>query len=180
MWMRKTPPGRAPTSQTGFEKPCGPHHCARCFGSVQAFQTSSRGASNTRTRSSCFASTLSLLALVTGMRFLLFLQFAQIFVETIEALLPESSIFVDPFGDVFERAGLEVAGTPLGLAATGDQARALQDLEMLGNRRHADVERLRQFGHRGVAGGEPCEDGAAGGIGEGGEGIAQRVGGHLY
>src|SRR2546427_8346498 len=50
--MRMAPPGRTSNSQTGFVNPCGPHHCARCFGSVHAAHTSSRGASIVRVRRS--------------------------------------------------------------------------------------------------------------------------------
>src|ERR1700722_2290909 len=46
--MRMSPPGRTSISQRGLVKPRGPHHCARCFGSVHAWKTSARGASKTR------------------------------------------------------------------------------------------------------------------------------------
>src|ERR1700734_1327656 len=39
------PPTRKSILQTGAVKPFGPHHCMTYFGSVHAFQTSSRGAS---------------------------------------------------------------------------------------------------------------------------------------
>src|SRR6202171_2878014 len=48
MWIRSLPPTCASNSQTGLVKPSGPHHCAKCCGSVQALNTSARGASNTR------------------------------------------------------------------------------------------------------------------------------------
>src|SRR5579859_3985068 len=97
MYIR--PPGRGSTSITGLEKLWGPHHWARYFGSVHAFQTSSRGASKTRVRLSSLVSTSLFLAVMAGMFLLLPLQFAQIFVEPIEALLPELAIFTDPVGD---------------------------------------------------------------------------------
>src|SRR5271170_5078616 len=43
--QRNFPPTRKSISQTGAVKPFGPHHCITYFGSVHAFQTSSRGAS---------------------------------------------------------------------------------------------------------------------------------------
>src|ERR1022692_1766917 len=43
----KFPPTRKSIWQTGAVKPFGPHHCITYFGSVHAFQTSSRGASKT-------------------------------------------------------------------------------------------------------------------------------------
>ena len=51
-------------------------------------------------------------------------------------------------------------------------------LEVLGDRGLAHRERLRELGHRRVAGGEAGEDGAPGGIGEGGEGGVEPRGGH--
>ena len=42
------PPTRKSIWQTGAVKPCGPHNCITYFGSVRAFHTSSRGASNIR------------------------------------------------------------------------------------------------------------------------------------
>src|SRR6202020_2701065 len=47
MQQRSFPPTRKSISQTGAVKPLGPHHCMMYFGSVHAFQTSSRGASKT-------------------------------------------------------------------------------------------------------------------------------------
>src|SRR5215467_12846879 len=45
MQQRSFPPTRKSILQTGAVKPFGPHHCMMYFGSVHAFQTSSRGAS---------------------------------------------------------------------------------------------------------------------------------------
>src|ERR1700744_6653233 len=45
MQQRNFPPTRKSILQTGEVKPFGPHHCMTYFGSVHAFQTSSRGAS---------------------------------------------------------------------------------------------------------------------------------------
>src|ERR1700684_3534442 len=47
MQKRDFPPTRKSIWQTGAVKPLGPHHCFTYFGSVHAFQTSSRGASKT-------------------------------------------------------------------------------------------------------------------------------------
>src|SRR5580704_3879627 len=46
--MRMAPPTRASISQTGLVKPFGPHHCASIAASVQALNTSARGASKIR------------------------------------------------------------------------------------------------------------------------------------
>src|ERR1700741_2657646 len=48
MTKRQTPPGRKSKLNVVVVKPNRPHHCARCFGSVQAEKTHARGASNSR------------------------------------------------------------------------------------------------------------------------------------
>ena len=98
------------------------------------------------------------------------LQLFQIVVEPIEALVEEAAVVFEPIVDVLERPRLDAARPPLRLAAARDQAGALQHLEMLGDRRQAHGEGLGQFRHRGLAQRQPRQDGAAGGIGEGGEG----------
>src|SRR3954469_13706457 len=46
--MRKAPPTRTSSSQTGIVNILGPNQRAICFGSVQACHTSARGTSKTR------------------------------------------------------------------------------------------------------------------------------------
>src|SRR5215472_12892438 len=48
MTKRQTPPGRKSKLEVVVVKPNGPHHCARCFGSIQAEKTSARGESKSR------------------------------------------------------------------------------------------------------------------------------------
>src|ERR1700730_11936287 len=101
MCTRIAPPGRASSSQTGFVKPLGPHHCASSCGSVHALNTTSRGASNTRvilswrSADSRAGSTLRAMFLLlctqcgyfyfACFRFA-FLQLAQVFIQPVEAL----------------------------------------------------------------------------------------------
>src|ERR1700704_1079591 len=73
------------------------------------------------------------------------LDFAQIGVQPIEALLPELPVPLHPIGDVLERRCLEPAGPPLRLAAARDQPRGFQHLEMLGYRGEAHLERFGQL-----------------------------------
>src|SRR5579864_3300795 len=55
MTMRHAPPGLTSSSHTGLVKFFGPHHCAICFGSVQALKTMSGGASkNAREHQAAF------------------------------------------------------------------------------------------------------------------------------
>src|SRR5271155_2180208 len=109
MTKRHTPPGRKSKLWVVVVKPFGPHHCARCLGSVHAANTKSRGAANSRTpviergslsRSRLFLAAMSapfmftLLLIVLGFEFLSFrflgfrlfgLQRLQINVEAVEA-----------------------------------------------------------------------------------------------
>src|SRR5512139_3819188 len=48
MQKRYFPPTRRSIREEGDVKPSGPHQRIKCLGSVHAFQTASRGASNTR------------------------------------------------------------------------------------------------------------------------------------
>src|ERR1700690_1791266 len=183
MWMRMAPPGRASTSQTGIVKRCGPHHFARCFGSVHALNTSSRGASKTRvisiSRSAKFAAAL-FPALLAAMFPLLLFQRLKIVIQTIEALIPEAPVAIDPVGDLFERHGPKAAGPSLRLTAARNQPGAFEHFEVLGDGRRADDEGLGEFLDRGLALGEARHDGSPSGVGEGGEGECEAIDRHLY
>src|ERR1700743_1948828 len=97
--MRNFPPTRKSISQKGEVQPLGPHHCITYFGSVHAFQTSSRGASKT---------------LVTTIRSVSFTVFFAIFdlhffhlihnrIQLVETLFPESEIISRPVADFLDR-----------------------------------------------------------------------------
>src|SRR5580658_10246729 len=148
-----------------------PHHGLMRASSVNARHTRSRGASKTRlmtsTRSAGSAAMLFFAAifLFLRVRFAL-LQLAQIVLEAIERLLPETAIVFEPVRRVLERSGGEPAWTPLRLAAALDKASALQHFEVLGNGGHAHLEGLGQLGHGGLARSEAGEDRAASRIGQ--------------
>src|ERR1700722_5357988 len=123
MWIRMDPPGRGSSSQTGLENPRGPNHCATCFGSVHASNTSSRGASRMRVMTSFRPEESSAELLpFSAMFLLLFFQRAQVIVQAIEALLPAIAIMFHPVGDILEGPGVEPAGPPLRLPPLRDQA----------------------------------------------------------
>src|SRR5208282_5237743 len=114
MTKRQTPPERNSKREVVVEKPFGPHHCARCFGSVQTENTSSRGASNSRMptieRGSRSRSRLLFTAMFLALGFRRFgLQNFQIDVEAIEALFEEPAIVFEPVVDVLERLRLDAA-----------------------------------------------------------------------
>src|SRR5262245_64886902 len=131
MTKRQTPPGRKSKACVVVVKPFGPHHCARCAGSVHTRNTNSRGASSTREptieRGSCSRSILLLSAMIF-LPFLLFLfglQHLQIAVETIEALFPKPTIFLQPLVGFLESAHINPAGTHLCIPSARDEAGAL-------------------------------------------------------
>src|SRR5262249_49088867 len=131
MTKRQMPPGRKSKLWVVVVKPFGPHHCARCRASVKAANTSSRGASNTRTPSITLGSLSRSMLLPASFfsslaRFLVLAGFfplkrPQIFVEPIEPLLPELPIALQPFVDALERLRFDLAGPPLRLTAARDQ-----------------------------------------------------------
>src|SRR6267143_3223975 len=125
------PPGRKSNSQTGLEKPCGPHHCVTRFGSVHALNTNSCGASNTRISTSSWRSFAMMLPV--PMLFLLFLYVAQIVIQPIEALCPEPLVVSHPIGYVLERPASDPAGSPLRLAPTCNQTGMFQYFEVPGD-----------------------------------------------
>src|SRR5262245_17209983 len=149
-----------------------------------ASNTRRAGASNRRVRTisrseGVVTLKVSLFAARTaGMSLLLRFQVLQVHLELVEASLPDVAIALRPLGDLLERARLDPAGPPLGLAALGDEARALQHAQVLGDAGQAHVERLRQLRDRALALGQARQDGPPGGIGEGGERGAEGVGRH--
>src|SRR6202161_3267500 len=156
MTKRQTPPGRMSKLDVVVVKPFGPNHCARCFGSVNSENTSSRGASNSRTvmieRASVARSTSFFVAIAVLLSPLLFgLQRLQIDVEAIQALVEKAAVKAEPLVDILQRPRLDPARPPLCRAAARDQTGALQHLEMLGHRRQAHGEGVRQLRHRGFA-----------------------------
>src|SRR5882724_223332 len=133
MTKRQTPPGLKSNALVVVRKPSGPHHCARCFGSVHTDQTSSRGASSSRvpiitfgseSRSMLFiAATFLLLLLLRSFPFQRSgLQRAEVVLQAIQPLLPKPAIFLEPIVHALQRVQLEPAGPPLRLTAARDQA----------------------------------------------------------
>src|SRR5579863_8072936 len=105
MTSRQTPPGRISKLCVVIVKPFGPHHCARCLGSVHTEKTRSRGASNSRMpmieRGSVSSSRLFFAATfsVLGLRSFR-LELLQVGVEAIEAFFEEAAIILEPIVDV--------------------------------------------------------------------------------
>src|SRR5580658_2376022 len=115
------PPWRKSKLMVVVENPTGPHHCARCLGSVHAEKTNWRGASNSRVpmidRASLSRSRLlfTLMLYFPGLR-IAGLQLFQIIVETIETAFEEAAIALEPIIQLFEGARLNPARPPLRFA----------------------------------------------------------------
>src|SRR6476661_9137289 len=95
MQQRSFPPTRKSISQKGAVKPFGPHHCITYFGSVHAFQTNARGASNTLVTTIRSVS-LTVFFVMTNLR-LLHLIYNHI--QLVETLFPKSAIAKRPIAD---------------------------------------------------------------------------------
>src|SRR5260221_2748430 len=109
------------------------------------------------------------LALRAPTFFLMALQLIEQRIEALEAAFPKPAVPLQPPARFRKRLRLEPAGTALRVAAARNQARALQHLEVLGDRGLTHRERLRQLRHRSLAGREAREDRPARWIGERGE-----------
>src|SRR4030088_1330210 len=107
------------------------------------------------------------------------LQFAEMVVQTIEAQLPELAVAPHPVGGLLEALCLQSARSPLRVAAAGDEAGALENLQVFRDRGKRHIERLRQLRDRRVALGEAGEDRTPSRIRESTKGHAQVVSGHL-
>src|SRR5579864_8404100 len=74
-----------------------------------------------------------------------FLEFAQVFIQSTEALLPDSAVALDPVGNVFQSRWLQPARPPLGTPTLRDETGALEDLEVFGDRGQAELEGLGEL-----------------------------------
>ena len=88
------------------------------------------------------------------------LELVQHRVKSPELGLPEVPVPGDPVGRGVQGRGLEAAEPAGAVLVHGDQARALEDLQVLRDGRLAHLEGLGQLSHRRLAGGEPRQDGA--------------------
>src|SRR2546429_502745 len=102
-------------------------------GSNIVLKTSSRGASRVLVISSSRSEgnvTLNLLSLAIT-AFLLVLDLVQDLVQSVEALLPEFAIALDPLVGRPQRRGIQAGRPPLGFASPLDELCALEHLQML-------------------------------------------------
>src|SRR5437868_7404461 len=107
MQQRNFPPTRKSILQTGAVKPFGPHHCITYFGSVHAFQTSSRGASKTLVTTIRSVS-FNVLFVMSNLRFFHLIHNC---IQLVETLFPELTIANRPVADCLYRLWPKRANT---------------------------------------------------------------------
>src|SRR5204862_8213653 len=91
---------------------------------------------------------------------------SEVVIEPVEALGPDPLVPREPRRRVGERRRGESRAPPPAFLASGDERRALEHLEVSGNRREADGEGGRELRDRRLTDGESLDDAPAGGGGE--------------
>src|SRR6185295_14965317 len=97
---------RRSTLAERISKSLGPHHLSRRSGSVQAFHTRSRGASNTREMTNSNSPTCLASLFATAIILLLFslcLNVAQIIFKAVQRFVPEVTVGLKPAINSLER-----------------------------------------------------------------------------
>src|SRR5579871_681487 len=154
MQQRNFPPTRKSILQTGDVKPFGPHHCFTYFGSVHAFHTNSRGASNTLVitiRSVSF----TVLFAIPGLLFFLHLIYHRI--QFVETLFPEPAIAERPIADLLDCLRPQRAHTLTSALGLDHNPRPHQVSDMFGNHLLRERKRLRQAMDRGRPARQPFD-----------------------
>ncbi len=166
--------------------PSGPNHWQKASASVHAANTASRVASRTRTRTISRSR-----AHVVGSVMVRVLLMAspmsvgcgsvrcapEVRIEPVETVVPRSSCVLGPCGDLDQRLRPQPAWPPLSISAATDQTRPLEDLQMTGDGRETDRERLGQLEHSCLTVGQPTHDRAPRGVRQGGEDDVEPIGG---
>ena len=97
--------------------------------------------------------------------------------NAIQTSLPDIAVLLEPVRRVAQGGALDPGRTTLGCAPARDEPGPLEYLQMLGDRLHADGERIGELVHRDFAVlREPRQDCATSGVGEGRERSVELVG----
>src|SRR5580704_1791965 len=169
--VSKTPPGRGSTLMfcNGVLTPIGPQKWVRCSGSTMHRNTSSRGASNTLTKTSSPAggteSLIGRLRSVTG----LLLDRGKVLVELAEPLGPDPPVVLQPAHRRVQRVPLQMTRPKLRPPAPRDEPAPFQNLQVLRDSRQRQVKRRGQFVDRRVTRGQPSHYRPPRGVGQRGE-----------
>jgi hypothetical protein len=98
-------------------------------------------------------------------------------IEAVEATLPCSPGVLGPCADLDQGLGPQSAWAPLPISAATDQTRLFEDLQVTGDGREADGERLGQLEDGRLTVGQPAQDRATRGVRQGGEDSVEPIGG---
>src|SRR5215475_11367873 len=173
MHTRRLPPARTSIFATGTVAPSGPYHALKCSGSVHICQMRSGGAS--KLRSITTASRETLPSAIVLARLSLRSELHEVAVHLVEAGLPDGPVLLGPGRDLLQTCGVESAWPVLGSLALYDQSRPLQHLDVLGDGRKRQVERLGELVDIRFPLGEPGQDRPACRAGQRGEGLAKPI-----
>lgn len=89
--------------------------------------------------------------------------------QPVELMLPQAPIRLQPRHRVPHRTGHQANAAHPPVPPALHEARTLEDHEVLADGRQRHGERAGELTHCGLAPGQPSDDGAAGGVGEGTE-----------
>src|SRR5256712_4861877 len=145
---RQRPPGRTSILSTVVEYRLGPHHLGISLGSVHAFHTSSRGASNVCLVTSSRSDFLTNLLFAGMFVFLLsscITDFFQVFVQSGEAVLPEDAVSGEPTERRAQRSGVDLASVHAALRFDDEQAGMLEHVQMPRDGWQAHIVRLGEL-----------------------------------
>jgi len=96
--------------------------------------------------------------------------------ETVELVVPELAIHVEPGRRLTQRCGVEPDVSDPSDATPLDEPSALEHAQVLADRRERHGERPGQLAHGVLALGQACHDRAARGVGEGVEDAVEGTG----
>src|SRR3989475_10956454 len=145
---RQRPPGRTSILSTTVEYRRGPHHLGISLGSVHAFHTSSRGASNVCVVTSSRSDFLTNLLLAGMFVFLLsscITGFFQVFIQSSKAVLPQDAVSREPSERRAQRSGVDLASVHAALRFDDEQAGIFEHVQMPRDGRQAHIVRLGEL-----------------------------------
>src|ERR1700722_17567721 len=198
MSKQARPPGRTSISRTVQGNPSGPNHWQKEPPSVHGANPAWRVASRTRTRTISRSRAHVVGSVMVGVLLMaspmsVGMRFGQmgaggvhraggegapeVWFERVETVLPRSSGVLGPYGALDKRLRPQLAWPPLSISAATDQSRPLEDLQMTGDGRETDRERLGQLEHGCLTVGQPTHDGAPRRVRQGGEDGVEPIGG---
>ena len=94
-------------------------------------------------------------------------------IQLLELRLPKRAVLAEPVPERLDGVRFQAAGAGGAFDAGFDQSRLLKHLQVAADRGLADGKRAGEVLHRRLTLRQPRDDGAAGGVGQGGEGLIE-------